>query len=153
MKKFTMTLDKKLQCPIAYLYNWHEIDAMIDTGSIFPVWIEAEELLLDLGATRLNNHVTFSGFGGKAEGSLYDIPVFQFGELIYPHFHIIVHRIMLPCQMILPATMFDHLRYEIDNENHLFNVTIPDKQSNVRNLVIKDEDGKLHVFCTPADFD
>ena len=110
-----------------------------------------EEILSKLGATILIDHVEFGGFGGSAEGRLYIIPTFQFGELIYPNFHIIAHKMELPCQIILPATMFRKLRYEIDDENHALNVTIPDNQSNVRNLVSKDTGGKLHVLCTPAE--
>ena len=77
MKQFTLPLDNETQRPITFLQNWHGLDAMIDTGSLFPVWA--------------------------------------------------------------------------DDENHAFNVTIPDNQSNVRNLVIKDCGGKLHVLCTPAE--
>lgn len=149
MIQFTLPLDKKTQRPITFLQNWYGLDAMIDTGSLFPVWVGNEEILSKLGAEVLMNHVEFGGFGGSAKGRLYVIPTFQFGELIYPNFHIIAHKMELPCQMILPATMFWKLRYEIDDENHTFNVTVPDGQSNVRNLVIKDSAGKLYVLCTP----
>ena len=53
--------------------------------------------------------------------------------------------------MIMSASMFSQLRYEIDDENHKLNVTIPDSQSWVRNLIIKDENGHLKVFCTSAE--
>ena len=43
--------------------------------------------------------------------------------------------------------MFHHLRYEIDDENHKFNVAVPDSESCVRNLKIQDKNGKLHVLC------
>ena len=43
--------------------------------------------------------------------------------------------------------MFDNLIYEIDCKNHRLNVTIPDDESVVRNLRIKDSEGKLYVFC------
>ena len=151
MKQFTLPLDNETQRPITFLQNWHGLDAMIDTGSLFPVWVDDEKFLSKLGAEVVIDHVEFGGFGGSAEGRLYAISTFQFGELIYPNFHIIAHKMELPCQMILPATLFRKLRYEIDDENHTFNVTIPDHQSNVRNLVIKDSDGKLHVLCTPAE--
>ena len=38
--------------------------------------------------------------------------------------------------MILSVSMFSKLRYEIDDEHHKLNVTIPDTQSTVRNLTI-----------------
>ena len=34
-----------------------------------------------------------------------------------------------------------------DDDNHMFNITVPDKESVVRNLVIEDKDGKMHVLC------
>ena len=151
MKQFTLPLDNETQRPITFLQNWYGLDAMIDTGSLFPVWVDDEKFLSKLGAEVVIDHVECGGFGGSAEGRLYAISTFQFGELIYPNFHIIAHKMELPCQMILPATMFRKLRYEIDDENHAFNVTVPDYQSNVRNLVIKDSGGKLHVLCAPAE--
>ena len=150
MKEFVLSLNKKPHRPIAYLKDWHGIDAMIDTGSLFPVWVADETILEMLGAKLVQNNVGFSGFGGMAKGSLYVIPVFQFGELIFPHFHIVTNKLNLPCQMILPATMFRNLQYEIDDKNHSFRVTIPDDQSNIRNLVIEDRAGKLYVLCTSA---
>ena len=95
--------------------------------------------------------IEFGGFGGKAKGKLYKLLCFQMGELIYPNLHIILCEMDMPCQMILSATMFHKLRYEIDDENSIFNVTIPDKQSNIRNLVIEDQNGKLHVLCTEGE--
>lgn len=151
MRQFTISLDKETQRPITFLKNWYGLDAMIDTGALFPIWVGDEEILNQLGAKMLIDNVEFGGFGGNTTGKLYVIPTFQFGELIYPNFHIIAHKMELPCQMILPATMFRNLCYEIDDENHMFNVTIPNGQSNVRNLVIKDKNGKLHVLCTSEE--
>lgn len=53
----------------------------------------------------------------------------------------------VPFQLILSATMFSGLIYEIDDKNHKLNVTIPDDASMVRNLTIKDSEGKLHIMC------
>ena len=148
MKQMTFPLVKTIQRPIVYLKDWHNIYAMIDTGSLFPIWVAREDALLDLSSELLNGDVEFGGFGGKAKGRLYKMPYFRLGDLIYPDFHIVMCEMDIPCQMILPATMFYRLRYEIDDENHMFNVTVPDRQSNVRNLVIKDKGGRLHVSCT-----
>ncbi|MBR1741987.1 MAG: hypothetical protein IJ733_09000 [Lachnospiraceae bacterium] len=41
MIQFAMPLDKITQRPVTYLYNWHGLKAMIDTGSLFPVWVGA----------------------------------------------------------------------------------------------------------------
>ena len=151
MIQFAMPLDKITQRPVTYLYNWHGLKAMIDTGSLFPVWVGEEKLLPLLGGKLLKSGVKFGGFGGDTKGNLYQMQIFQFGELLFPCFHIIAHKMNLPCQLILPATMFQKLRYEVDSENYVFNVTIPDKQSNVRNLIIEDNEGQLHVLCTSKD--
>ena len=90
----------------------------------------------------------FGGFGGTTTGTLYRIPLFRCGELIYPEFPIIAAHIDLPCQMLLPATMFSGLIYEVDACNHKFNVTIPDHESHVRKLIIEDRNGNLHILCT-----
>ena len=110
-----------------------------------------ENTLASLGAELILYDVEFGGFGGKAKGKLYKLPYFQMGELIYPNLHIISCEMTMPCQMILSATMFRKLRYEIDDENSVFNITIPNKQSNIRNLVIEDRNGRLHVLCSVGD--
>ena len=80
-------------------------------------------------------------------GTLYRIPTFRCGTLLYPEFPIIASRMDLPCQMLLSTTMFNRLIYEVDDCNHKFNVTIPEKESHVRNLAVEDRNGKLHVLC------
>ena len=67
-------------------------------------------------------------------GTLYRIPTFRCGTLLYPEFPIIASRMDLPC-------------HEVDDCNHKFNVTIPEKESHVRNLAVEDRNGKLHVLC------
>lgn len=53
----------------------------------------------------------------------------------------------VPFQLILSATMFRGLIYEIDDKNHKLNVTIPDDESMIRTLTIRDSKGKLHIMC------
>ena len=151
MIQFTMPLSKDAERPITLLKNWYGLKAMIDTGSLFPVWVGEENVLSIIGGQILSQNVEFGGFGGNVKGNLYKLPVFRFGELIYPGFHIITCRMELPCQIILPATMFKKLRYEVDDENSVFNVTVPDSQWHIRNLIIEDKNGKLHVLCTSGD--
>ena len=86
MKQMTFPLVKTIQRPIVYLKDWHNIYAMIDTGSLFPIWVAREDALLDLGAELLNGDVEFGGFGGKAKGRLYKMLYFRLGDLIYPDF-------------------------------------------------------------------
>ena len=74
------------------------------------------------------------------------------GDLNLPNTHIIACKDLqdVPFQVILSATMFQNLIYEIDDKNHRFNVTIPDDESNVRNLRIEDANGRLHILCRSA---
>lgn len=151
MKQFTLELNKNIQRPVAKLSDWHQFNAMLDTGALFPVWVDDEEVLIDMGAECINESVEFGGFGGKARGKLYRLPFFKLGELIYPDFPVIAYKIEIPCQMLLSASMFSHLRYEIDDENHNLNITVPDSQSCVRNLTIWDENGHLQVLCVSGE--
>lgn len=132
------------------LEDFYGIDAMIDSGALFPIWVEDEELLVEMGGTMVLEEAEFGGFGGSAKGKLYKIPYIKIGALTFPNFHIIACKMNLPCQMLMSATMFRNLIYEIDDYNHKFNVTIPDDQSVVRNLVIWDSQGQLHVACNSA---
>ena len=148
MKQFTLPLIQKAQRPTARLENFFHIRAMLDTGSLFPVWVEAEEILKSIGGLPIAYNQPFGGFGGMTAGTLYRLPLFRCGDLIFPEMPIIASRINLPCQMLLTATMFSGLIYEVDDHNHRFNVTIPDKESHIRKLTIEDRNGVLHVLCT-----
>ena len=147
MKQFTISLYSDLQRPVMPLTSWHNFNAMLDTGAIFPVWVDNESLLKKAGAILSKKNVPISGIGGRTTGNLYRIPFFKIGELIFPDMSIVASPLKMPCHLLLSATMFTGLRYEIDNENHKLNVEIPDTESSVRNLVIKDENGRLHVLC------
>ena len=73
----------------------------------------------------------------------------KLGDLIYPNMIIISNDdLEVPFNMILSATMFQNLIYEIDDRNHRLNITIPDEESKVRNLRIVNLDGKIHVLCS-----
>lgn len=147
MKQLSLKLQKKAQRPVVKLVDFYGIDAMLDSGALFPVWVEDEELLLDMGGKVVLDEVEFGGFGGSAKGRLYKIPYLKIGELTYPGFHIIACKMSLPCQMLMSSTMFTKLIYEVDDYNRRLNITIPDTESTVRNLVIWDSEGHLHVAC------
>lgn len=152
MKQYTLELDKDAQRPIIHIPEFHNVDALLDTGSLFPVWCASEQQLQKFGGEKISDFAPFGGFGGNVVGKMYSLPTFQLGGLIYPHLKIIAceyPNMIMP--LILPATMFNHLIYEIDNKHHCLNVTVPDDESHIRNLTIKEEDGRLHVFCTSAE--
>ena len=151
MKQFTLDLNENIQRPVSRLADWHQFDVMLDTGALFPVWVDEEKALIKLGAECIKEKVTFGGFGGEAVGNLYKLPYFKIGELIFPGLPIISCKVKAPCHMILSASMFSKLRYEIDDEHHKLNVVIPDTQTTVRNLTIWDENGHLQVLCSSGD--
>ena len=151
MKQFTLPLQHRTQRPVAHLDSFYGYDALIDTGALFPIWVAEEATLQELGGELLSAKVQFGGFGGMTSGKLYKLPMVKVGDLMYPNCHIISCQLDIPCQLILSATMFRSLIYEVDEKHHSFNVSIPDNESNVRNLLIWDKDGRLHVACSSAE--
>ena len=113
--------------------------------------MNGEERLRRLGAVKKKDSVPFGGLGGMTRGALYEIPALQLGDLIYPRMSIIAHRSNFPVPLLLPATMFNNLIYEINNMTHRLNITVPDNESISRNLVIKYENERLYVFCASAE--
>ncbi|MBR2216444.1 MAG: retropepsin-like domain-containing protein [Selenomonadaceae bacterium] len=148
MKQFTLELSAVAQRPIAILNQPNVVNAMLDTGALFPIWVDDEKWLCKLGGTFERADVPFGGFGGMTKGNLYRIPNFCVGQLVFPQFPVIASPRKLPCQILLSATMFSNLIYEIDDKNHRLNFTIPDEESLIRPLNVRIENGRLHIFCT-----
>ena len=152
MRQFTLSLAKNSLRPVVKLENWNNFRALLDMGAFFPIWTAEERILNDLGGKIVKQDVCFSGFGGTTKGNLYELQKLIIGDLIFSNTHIVACKDLrdVPFQLILSATMFQHLIYEIDDKNHKFNVTIPDNESNVRNLRIEDSNGRLHILCHSA---
>ena len=151
MKQFTLKLDPNAQRPVVHIPEFHNLDALLDTGSFLPVWCGEEKALQLYGGEKISDFAPFGGFGGMTMGKLYRLPIFTMGGLTYPGMNIILHEgFSLITPLILPATMFENLIYEINNKTHRLNITVPDDESSVRNLVIKNESGRLYVLCTSA---
>ena len=149
MKQFILNINSRYQRPIIQLDSWYNFEALLDTGAFFPVWTADEGILNALGGKCVKDNVVFGGFGGETRGNLYELKSMLIGGLIFPRIHMIACKDLkdVPFQLILSATMFSGLIYEIDDKNHKLNVTIPDDESMVRNLTIKDSEGKLHIMC------
>ncbi len=49
MIEFTLDLYSNIQRPVIFLEDWHKFDAMLDTGALFPVWVEEERALSKIG--------------------------------------------------------------------------------------------------------
>ena len=151
MIQCTLELKPEFHRPVIRIPEFYNFDALLDTGSMLPVWCASESSLIRLGGEKILDYAPFGGFGGETHGKLYSIPLFQMGKLMYPHMNIIVHdNFFSIAPLILPATMFNNLIYEINNKTHRLNITVPDDESISRNLTIKDEGGHLRVFCTSA---
>ncbi len=100
----------------------------------------------------MQKNITFRGFGGETSGNLYKLKSVCIGKLIFPEMAIVSCKDLkdVPYHIVLSATMFQNLIYEIDDKNHKFNVTIPDGESEVRTLKIEDSNGRLHILCHSA---
>lgn len=149
-----MNLVKDTSRPVVMLKNWNDFRALLDTGAYFPIWTADENILKDLGGSCIRKEVPFGGFGGETKGNLYVLPNMLVGDLIFSNIHIIACSDLkeTPFQLILCATMFRNLIYEIDDKNHKLNINIPDDESYIRNLTIKDSNGRWYVLCN-SDYD
>lgn len=152
MQQFVMKTVRSFQRPVVFLKDWNNVTALLDTGALFPVWVWAESHLVSMGATLVKKNVTFGGFGGMATGSLYGIKYVKIGDLIFTNMSIVACNSFgnVPFQMILSATMFEGLIYEINTKTHKLTVTIPDTENVVRSLKVRDTDGVLHICCGSA---
>lgn len=150
MKQYTLRLDKTRQRPVVILNNG--LTALFDTGAYIPVWTDDEDILIsELDAILVRKDVPLSGFGGSTFGNLYKVNL-DIGGILYPSMHIIANNeINATFNLILSATMFEGLIYQIDTVNHMLNIEIPDWESNVRNLRVVNEDGKIFVLCSAAE--
>ena len=150
MRQMTLKLDRSQQRPVVIVGDG--MTALLDTGAYIPVWTDDENVLVEkLGAELVAKGVTFTGFGGRAIGNLYKVTLWV-GDLISPDMTVISNDdLEVPFNMILSATMFQNLIYEIDDKNHRLNITIPDEESMVRNLRIINSDGRIHVLCTSKE--
>ena len=146
MKQITLKLDRTQQRPVVNIGRG--LNALLDTGAFFPVWVDDEDVLCkDLCAVLIKKDVPFSGFGGTTLGNLYTVTL-NIGDLIYPNMPILANNsIFVPFNLILSATMFQNLIYEIDDKNHNLNINVPDDEGIVRNLIIQESNGNLHVMC------
>lgn len=151
MMQFTLDLIKDSSRPIIQLDN---LTALLDTGADIPVWTDDEEILVqDLGARLIKRNLSFKGFGGLVAGNVYELPVLRIGKLSFTYMHIITCKNLkdAPYQLIISASMFHDLIYEINDKTHRLNITVPEGEDAVRHLRIIDVNGNPHVLCTGAE--
>ncbi|MDD7332919.1 MAG: hypothetical protein PUG70_00830 [Lachnospiraceae bacterium] len=150
MRQITLNLDGSYRRPVAVLQNG--LRAMLDTGAFIPVWTDNEEILVKMmGAKFLQSNVPISGFGGTTYGNLYQVTL-NIGDLIFPNMPIVANNELdPPFNMILSATMFSGLIYEVDTVNNVLNINVPDAESFIRNLTFDNGKGGRIVLCTTQD--
>lgn len=144
--QMTIQLDEGARRPIAQIDWFKGCRALIDTGALFPVWNKSEDTLVKkLGAELIRRDVTFKGFGGETRGNLYRVN-FMLNNLHYINMPIIANRIQgANWSMLLSATMFDGMSYEIDTINKKLNIDVKDNQP-VRILRLSDDDNSISVY-------
>lgn len=146
MKQFSLKLDVNQQRPVVLLEN--ALIALLDTGAYIPIWTDEEDILLsNMGGELVKTKVPFTGFGGITYGNLYQVTL-QLGDLVFPNMHIIANNeLNSSYNLILSATMFDGLSYEINTRTHWLHITVTDDSDLVRNLRLVDSSDRLHVLC------
>ena len=150
MKKMTFRLLPNYLRPVFKLNTFYNLEAMLDTGAVYPVWTRGETYIKKLGAVKIRDAIEFGGFGGMTQGVLYKIPYFRLGDLIFQDMGIIACSLNFPVPLILSATMFNNLIYEADIKNHRFSISVPNDESLKRSLNIKKINGHWYVMCTSA---
>lgn len=142
----TVELDNKARRPIAQIDWFDGCRALLDTGSIFPIWNGAgDELEQIFNAKLIKKGISFSGFGGEAKGDLYRVN-FKFDKLYYIDMPIVASELQNENgHMIISATMFDGMTYEIDTVNKKLNVDTKDNQP-IRILRLSDDNNNLSVY-------
>lgn len=144
--QMTIQLDKKARRPIAEI-DWFEgCRALIDTGALFPIWNGiGADLEQSFNAKLQKRDVAFRGFGGEAKGDLYRVN-FEMNGLHYPNIPIIASEIEgTNWNMLLSATMFDGMIYEIDTINKKLNIDTKDNQP-VRILRLSNDNNSISVY-------
>lgn len=138
-------LDKKENSPVIVLPWFKNCRVLIDTGSTMPMWLKSIVPLKIKGAIQQDRQVELSGVGGKTFGTLYKVN-FDFGNIHFKDLPIIHKEIKVAdAYMILPATLFEDMIYEINNINHTFKVKV-DSNSYYRQFKLKDNNGVPYVY-------
>lgn len=132
--------------PVIELGIFPGCNALIDTGAEIPVWTGEESQLATMeGVHSTGIRGAIGGFGGTSEGNIYKMTL-DFDGLYYIDMPIIANSMgNVSWHIILPATMFDGMRYTIDNIRKIAIFESEDCQL-VRHLKLRGNDGNMYVF-------
>jgi len=119
-------------------FSGYGIPVLIDTGAIIPIWTGNLKLLLKFGATFYKSNVPFSGFGGIVYGDAYNLPDLYIGNLHFKDIKIVASSTLgnVPFFMIISATMFRGLAYEIDMIDYNLNIRMKGSDNFERKLLV-----------------
>lgn len=138
-------LDKKENSPVIVLPWFNNCRVLIDTGSTMPMWLKSIVPLKMKGAVKQERQLILNGVGGKTTGELYKVN-FDFGNIHFKDLPIIHKEIKVAdAYMILPATLFEGMVYEINNIDYTFKVKV-DNKGCYRQFKIKDNNGIPYVY-------
>lgn len=139
------SLDTRENSPVIVLPWFNNCRVLIDTGATLPMWLKSAIPLKIKGAIKENYTVNLNGVGGSSTGDLYRIN-FDFGNIHFKNLPIVHKEISVAdAYMILPATLFEGMVYEIDNINHTFKVKVDNKEY-YRDFKIKDNEGIPYIY-------
>lgn len=156
MRDIYLQLNEYTDRPIVKLPKHKGLRALLDTGARFPVWTASTALLEAHGGKLFKKGVAYSGIGGKTIGDIYRIPALVLGDsanaLIFPELPIVTNTELsdAPFELLLSNTMFSELDYLISNKRHSVTIYLDDTDSNVRNAIVKLDDG-FQVLFTGAE--
>jgi len=134
--------------------NIDEMVVLIDTGADVPTFMLTEKQLKDVYNAKLFKSVDdkgeplkIGGFGGKCTGKIYELEMFKLGELIFPNMRVFVpDNGIKGIDIVISASMFDGLMYDIDTINHTLTVHVPEKEQLIRRVKLEDKDGNIIVL-------
>lgn len=139
------SLDTKENSPVIVLPWFNNCRVLIDTGATLPMWLKSVIPLKIKGAIKENYTVDLNGVGGSSTGDLYRVN-FDFGNIHFKNLPIVHKEISVAdAYMILPATLFEGMTYEVDNINHTFKVRVDNKEY-YRDFKIKDKTGVPYIY-------
>ena len=144
--QITIPLDNEARRPVANLNWFNGCRVLVDIGALFPIWNKNEDILVKkLGAALIKRNIKFSGFGGETQGNLYRVN-FELNGLYYLDMPIVASKLKeANWNMIISATMFDGMAYEIDTVNKKLNIDIKDSQP-VRILRLSGDNNNISVY-------
>ena len=155
-KDVFLTLDQYADRPVFDLPEHKDLTALLDTGARFPVWTASTKLLEAHGGKLFKKNVPYSGIGGETVGDVYKIPTLIIGSrtnaLIFPELPVVTNTEFSDAafELILSSTMFHDIDYTVSNKRHSLIIHLEDADSDVRNAIVKLDDG-FEVLFAGAD--